>query len=446
MKRIKKLFYILMIFIILMAMQGCGSIQISAKEVRVELGGEASKEIADYIFVEDKYREEVEQEAFLDLSEVDVHTVGEYRAAVVYKGEKVTIPVIVEDTTPPEIWLKDTGFKDGDQVWAGELVYARDESETDISVSVNGSYGGNFVVYPGMKLKVEATDAYGNRAVKEMVPYIRKKEVEGAADGNRVIEIGAWGYPIEEMYYANEEAYLALKEAYGEIEWKSEFEIGNIEEYDFYKGKFRELLLNEKPYYDEERDEEIFLKDYNSTYPDLSSAAIDYYFFDMDQDGTPELGITTVHFILFIKYDRETDRFLLWKEYESTYYELNGSRTVRHDHTSVANRLEYSFYKLDENGNEIYAVGFMICAYVDEEIDDFREVYLIGFPRYYMNEDRQMEIPKDIKKQGYSYYDCYYFRVTGEQYDELTRRYFEAADAADIEIKEITYTYDEMIN
>lgn len=63
-----------------------------------------------------------------------------------------------------------------------------------------------------------------------------------------------------------------------------------------------------------------------------------------------------------------------------------------------------------------------------------------------MNEDRQMEIPKDIKKQGYSYYDCYYFRVTGEQYDELTRRYFEAADAADIEIKEITYTYDEMIN
>lgn len=95
----KKVFYMPMIFTMLMIMQGRGNIQLSAKEVRIELGSEAPEEIGDYVSVEDKYREEFEQNALLDLSGIDVRTVGEYQAIVAYEGKEVVIPVIVEDTT-----------------------------------------------------------------------------------------------------------------------------------------------------------------------------------------------------------------------------------------------------------------------------------------------------------------------------------------------------------
>lgn len=454
--KMKKLFCISAILIILIALQGCGNIQLSAKEVRIELGNEAPEDIADYVSIEDKYREKFEQNAVLDLSGIDVDTVGEYRAVAAYKGEKVIIPVIVEDTTPPEIWLKDTCFREGDEVRDNEMVYIRDLSDVDIRVEVDGirwvencvvypgkrlkveaggiSRGRYFIVYPGMTLKVEAEDAYGNCAVKELRPYIREKEEKGIAGESRIIS----STHAEEMFYANEEAYLALREAYGQIEWENEFETGDLKTYGSYREKFRELIENKKPFYNRETGEWSYLDEYRK-----KDVYYFYYFFDMNSDGVPELGIQNGGMLSFFKYDEDKDQFFLWGEWYD--YKMNGSGVLRREDIH-AEAERYDFCQIDENGNATCKVWFRIWCYFDGEIEDMKEVYIMTFPEY---ADRENEIPDDIKKQGYNYYGTYLFRVTEEQYNELTKGYFAAvADmrehTAESKTLDVSYRYEEL--
>lgn len=429
----KKVFYISMIVMIFITLQGCGNTQLSAKEVRIELGSEASEEIGDYVSVEGKYRDEFEQNAHLDLSGIDVHNVGKYQAIIVYEGKEVVVPIIVEDTTPPEIWLKDTRFREGDEVEWSEMVYVRDRSDVEMRVKTEGNYRECFLIYPGMELEVEATDAYGNQSVKKLTPYVREKEEKGIAGGSRIIS------PVyaEEMYYADEEAYQALKEAYGQVEWKSEFETGDLKIYGAYREKFRELIENEKPFYNKTTGEWMYLSEYEEK--DLTSCG--YFFFDMDSDGTPELGITNYEQYSFFKYDEENERFLLWKNEVPDYYQINGSRTISYEDYMHTDRMNFYFCKLDKNGEEVCTVWFKIWLYLDKEIEDLREVYIMTFPEY---ADGENEIPENIKKQGYNYYGTYIFRVTEEQYIELTRRYFESNQIANDNIMNVFYRYEEL--
>lgn len=426
----KKSLYMLMILMTLIILQGCGRIQLSAKEVRIELGSEAPEEIGNYVSVEDKYREEFKQNALLDLSGIDVHTVGEYQAIVVCEGKEAVIPVIVEDTTPPEIWLKDTSFREGDQVRKSEMVYVSDMSDVDIRVGVDGRHGESFIVYPGMTLEVEATDAYGNRTVKELTPYVREKEEKGIAGGSRMVNF-IYG---EEMYYADEEAYMALKEAYGQVEWENEFETGDLKTYGSYREKFRELIENEKPFYDKKTREWIYLDEYRK-----KDFYYFYYFFDMDSDGVPELGIQNGRALSFFKYDEDKDQFFLWNEWFD--YKMNGSGVLRREQITTGAWIEWDFLRLDKNGNEICSVWFDIWFYLDEEMDDMREVYIMTFPEY---EDRENEIPEDIKKQGYNYYGTYIFRVTEEQYHELTEEYFAVEDTVEDREMDVSYSHEEL--
>ena len=52
-----------------------------------------------------------------------------------------------------------------------------------------------------------------------------------------------------------------------------------------------------------------------------------------------------------------------------------------------------------------------------------------------------------VKRQGY--YDesreLFFFHVTEEQYNELTNSFFEAYSELDIKRREVTYTYEELI-
>lgn len=436
----------LFIFVIFVNMQGCGNVQLSEKEVRIELGDIPSENVSDYIYVDLKYEEKVEKEAMLDLSDVDVSTIGDYQAVVTYKEQKIVVPVIVEDTTPPLINSADITFNEGDQVRDFELVETKDLSRVTLHMDVDGKIQDSVILYPGITLTITAIDDYGNETTTEIIPNVIEAEEKGRANGRRVVD---WKkYPPEEICFVNEEIYSVIKDAYSNVEWESKFETGDLTVYEFYKEKFRKLLANEKPYYDKEEGRELFLKDYHymqSVYERQDIQGVDFYFFDMDEDGKPELGITTVNFILFIKYDEKNDRFLLWKKYESTYYEIHGSSTVRYDGIGLASCLTYVFYKLDKNGNEEYTVVFVTQFYFDEKINDFKEVYLIMLPQY-SDKDKQIEISEDIKKQGYCYEDDYYFRVTEEQYAELTNEFFEASNSADEEIKKVMYTYEEMVN
>lgn len=230
-------------------MQGCGKVRLSEKEVRIELGDALPENLSDYIYVDSKYEDRMEKEAVLDLSDIDVSTVGTYQAAVTYKGQSVVVPVIVEDTTPPVVNPVNTAFYEGDQIWDFELAEVTDYSRVTFHMEVDGKVQDSVVLYPGIALMLTAVDDYGNETTTEIIPDVIKAEDKDIANGRRVVD---WKkYPLEEIYFVNEDIYSIVKDAYSNVEWKSKFETGDLAVYEFYKEKFRELLSNEKPYYDD---------------------------------------------------------------------------------------------------------------------------------------------------------------------------------------------------
>lgn len=277
-------------------------------------------------------------------------------------------------------------------------------------------------------------------------------EYEGdSPGGRRFVSFSQFPY-YEEDNYVSEELFAILKEEYLKLDWQSEFETGNLNEYDFYKEKYRELITNQKPFYDCETGEELFLKDYSAiNIPDMDSydSAMEmyqYYLFDMDQDNMPELCIEGMTCIAIFKYDRDNDSFLMWKAYEQTsYYGLLGSRTAYFQNPGLASGEYNTFYKLDENGKEIYMVTFTIGYYIDSQTDDRNEAYMVAFP-YYVDKDQHIELSEEIKRQGFLCTENqeYYFRITKEQFDEITKDYYLAIEQAPEKLKPITYTYEEL--
>lgn len=71
--------------------------------------------------------------------------------------------------------------------------------------------------------------------------------------------------------------------------------------------------------------------------------------------------------------------------------------------------------------------------------------YMIGLPLYFVKNEGYMFTDAMMAE---AYYDeavmVYYFRVTEEQFNELTKDYFAAAEQADENIKEVTFTYEEL--
>ena len=236
-----------------------------------------------------------------------------------------------------------------------------------------------------------------------------------------------------EMTYVDEEAYQYIQKIYTNIDWYSEFETGDVTQYDFYKEKYKELINGQKPFFNPETGTEMYLNDFRS----IENKSIDnYYFFDMDKDNAPEICLQSEESISIFKYDIDKEQFWLWKYIEQGHYALNGSLAMRWDNGSGA-----VFYNLDQKGKEICSVSFMIRNAYNEMIGPR---YLVSLPRY--AETDKNEYDKNILEQGY--YDrgqsIYYFRVTETQYDELIKDYEKAYETAKYGLQNVTYSYGEL--
>lgn len=181
------------IIILSIMLHGCGELDISIKDVKIELGESVSTNILDYISVEGREQDKVVSDAELDTSKIDPMAVGEYQAVIKYEGREIAVPVIVEDTTPPTIQAADTTFVEGDQV---------------------------------------RVDSYGNKTVKEIWPNVIKDD-GNLPRGRRFISF--FCFPYFEDNFVNEDVYTDIKEAYSDMEWSSEFERGNVGLYASYK-------------------------------------------------------------------------------------------------------------------------------------------------------------------------------------------------------------------
>lgn len=443
--KVKRFFTIISVVTGIALINGCGQVSLSAKTVEIELGSTASLNVLDYVYTEDEEKE-VSEKAELDLSEVDTLHIGKYSAKVTYRGKEIAVPVTVVDSTPPSIQIKEIEFKAGDQISANDLVDVSDFSETELSILDDETETEHIILRHGIVITIKAVDEAGNETIVDVQPKIANVEIE-ASSTDRVYN-GFLDFPYDKMCFVDEEAYEFLKNAYAEIEWYSEFEKGDLTQYNFYKEKYKKLVENEEKFFNPETGDELYLNDFapikvlNENADELTydKNLYTYYYFDIDEDGVPELCLSDKRFIFIFKYEANQDKFVLWKDLGSTYYSLNGSMSVRWENGS-GNTL----YKLDENGEEVYSVTFWTRGFYNEKTEQDEVAYLMKFP-YYSNESLQLEITDEIERQGYYIYGemIPYFKVTEEQYDELTEDFYQAKQLATQEIQKVTYTYDEL--
>lgn len=261
-------------------------------------------------------------------------------------------------------------------------------------------------------------------------------------------------FPYDNMRFVSDDIYESIKEEYYKINFSSEFKLGNLEVYDLYKEKFKQLLDNERVYTDKKGNEfllneflpEAYENTYSAIYNDYDVNNFEYYFFDMDEDDSPELCIVD-HIknpsIYIFKYIPDKDKIFLWYEMTSLWIRLNGSKTLGWNREGTSQ----VFYKLDENGDEVYTVSFFEREDFNRRINQAEVVYLVALPDY-TDRNEQIEITEQIREQAY--YDrgqeWYYFRVSEEQYHELTKDYFKAEKLANENIETVSYSYYELFN
>lgn len=275
-------------------------------------------------------------------------------------------------------------------------------------------------------------------------------------------------FSYADLKCVDEEVFSIIKKAYAEVDFYGEFEKGNPASHDYfrkqyfkivnlertfkYKAEWQKGLGGKKMHLNDLNEIKVLLeKKKNIPFPDTYNLKdCIFYFFDMDIDGLPELGITTLgskvgggRFIYFIKYDIDSDEFILWFATEATSIQLMGSQKIWKSAASTGPR--YFFYKLNQDGTVEYWLHFGIYPYFNKKNQKVETAYMVELPRF-KDTSKNIVLTEKMEQQAYRPLqsdDCF-FRVTKEQWDELTKDYFEARKLTKENIKKASFTYDEL--
>lgn len=229
--------------------------------------------------------------------------------------------------------------------------------------------------------------------------------------------------------YIDNETFDYIKECYDNIDFSSDFKTCDSSVNEQYKKQYLRLLDCDVKFRVKDTDEEYYINQYNEMNcgDEYDKKDYVYYYFDADNDSLPELCITDeTRFIYIMKYISYSDEFVLWHEVDTTWIRLLGSRKLwLYSGTSP---IKYAFYQLDQNGDTEYTVMFYIEERYKQESNETETVYMLTLPEF-SHEDSH----------------CYY-RVTEEQWNELTENFFEEKEISKEKIKEVRFTYDELFN
>ncbi len=259
--------------------------------------------------------------------------------------------------------------------------------------------------------------------------------------------------------FVSNETYEAIRNVYKEINFYGEAERGDKESYGFYLEKFH-LLLEEKvkftlperlrkPYTEKTQ---MYLSEYGEMKSDSKNGRLTpedylYYFFDMNGDDKPELCMreeSDGRYLYIFQYKEETDEFILWQELLTVYERLIGTKKRGYAHYTTIDGEFYEYHELDEEGNERLE-GLFYCLY-KTETGEFVKVYMVGLPEPGKSENQKKreyieEAPYKIRDSRLKLY-----RITKEQYEELTNDYFEVLEWRKENLKQVTYTYEELFH
>ena len=252
---------------------------------------------------------------------------------------------------------------------------------------------------------------------------------------------------LANVEYVDEMAFEYIQEIYTEIDFESVFVEGDTSNYDCYKEIFRQLLNGERVFYRYDTEEQAYLPEYRTILQYDGEKYLYnpenylYLFFDIDIDGEQELcllnriqGIPTITDICIFNYDKETDKIFLWNEYNASYFYIYGSKKIGWDWQG---REQSAFYQLNEGGEVEMAVLFM------EDNINGMPIYMVTLPQY-TDEDKQVKVPKQIKSQLFYDEEFYYFRITEEQYYEITSTFRKEREIAQTYLENNMLTYEEL--
>lgn len=295
-------------------------------------------------------------------------------------------------------------------------------------------YEGNLCLYPDERYWERSATPVGGFPVEK---YVRVHE----DDETYRREYGDWHDMLEDkkLPYVDAETFAFLRDAYADVDFSGEFERGDLDTYPRYLNAFYQLFCGDALLADRETGETMLLSDFPFFKGLFTSEEDDYsfYFFDMDGDGAPELTVYqfAVGYVV-LDYDAETDAYTIWYDAEACWYGLVGSRKM----LWAWDGRYLAFYQLDENGDAACETFCGDMYYNGEEA-----VYLVMLPTHAKEENR-LFVPEEIREQGrYSRSDGQWcFRVTGEQYGEITEAFWDAYESCYEHKGMETYTYEEL--
>ncbi len=227
-------------------------------------------------------------------------------------------------------------------------------------------------------------------------------------------------FPYENMQAVSDEVYEVLKDAYGKMDFSVEFKGGNIEDNSGYIYAGLKRTEQEMKKIDEHFDPHEYI----------------YYVFDMDGDSLPEICVWKYMTYIF-KYDAEEDKVHLWHEIKSPWEQVFGTNKLGWNWEGV----RCSMCRLDQNGDTVSGVCFMEEA----AWSNGKETFFVTMP-FDLSDDQKFVWTEKMENEAYYSRedDLFFFPVTKEQYQELTKRFYEAETLADQERKKVGYTYDEL--
>lgn len=244
----------------------------------------------------------------------------------------------------------------------------------------------------------------------------------------------------EDIKFVDEEVFSIIEKAYNGIDFLGEFRQGDKKVYNFYKNQYHKLLKCETTFFNVSSQKETYINEFvGAINYDVNDYL--YSFFDMDDDGAPELCITTnVGYIYIFKYYADSCKFTLWYEIHTSFAGLLGSKKLWY-HLDAA-PMQYTYYRLNEDGDEEYVVRFSLSGYYNTEKQQDDIFYMLSLPQL-TNKNNQLS--EKMKSQAFvDYQGISYFKVTKEQGIRLTENFFKARESAKESIKEVTFTYEEL--
>lgn len=330
-------------------------------------------------------------------------------------------------------------------------------------ISVSGGYDG-FMLH-GLSVGSECNTllgrytAEGEFVLSEGETFVAEKQKKHDTVPERsrkrfgyIVYDNFWEFEEErELPFADDMAEGYLEEAYAAIEFRGEFRECDAEMNAVYLEAFHRLVQNKVTFHDQRTGQDFFLKDYEGIAYDMEEEGgydpgrFEYYFFDADGDGAPDLGILEEYpeghsaFLYQFRYDADTGSYCLWNTLYPPYDHLLGTRKVL-EYDGVHMKIDYGYYELDGDGEAEYSAYLYYLP-----LNLFEQICLVMLPAH-TEPSLNEEVGEELKQCGIYARETgkWYFRVTEEQFWALADLFEEAYESAKEQEERVLFTYEEL--